>query len=171
MDRIAFTRALGHLFEHSPWVAEGAWARRPFASADALHRELCLVMRSAPHERQLDLIRAHPDLAGRIAQQNLLTADSKLEQSTAGLDCLGDDELREFQNRNDAYRDRFGFPFIVCARSSNKGAILDAMRERLNNTPGQEFDTALLEIEKIARLRLDAVIRSAAPAMQPHGTA
>jgi len=158
LDRVAFTQALGHLFEHSPWVAEAAWNRRPFRGAAQLHAELCAAMHAAPYERQLDLIRAHPDLAGRLAQQSQLTADSQREQSSAGLHRLSPEEMGEFQRRNDAYRERFGFPFIICARLSHKAAILDAMRERLNNTPGQEFDTALTEIEKIARLRLEAVL-------------
>src|SRR3954465_4271036 len=94
-DRPAFTAALGHLFEHSPWVAEETWAKRPFASAEALHVALCATMRGAPRDRQLALIRAHPDLAGRLAQQKKLTSESTREQASAGLDQLTDAELAE----------------------------------------------------------------------------
>lgn len=160
LDRIAFTRELGHLFEHSPWVAEETWNRRPFRDAAHLHTELCATMQAADRQRQLALIRAHPDLAGRLAQQRQLTRESTREQASAGLNALGDDELTAFQQLNAAYRARFGFPFIICARLNAKDAILAAMRARMGNSPEQEFRTALAEIEKIARLRLEDVLKS-----------
>lgn len=153
-DRAAFTAALGHLFEHSPWVAEETWAKRPFASPEALHAALCATMRAAPADRQLALIRAHPDLAGRLARQKQLTAESTREQASAGLDRLTDAELAEFTRNNDAYREKFAFPFIICARLNAKASILAAMAARLPNPPAVEFTTALGEIEKIAWLRL-----------------
>ncbi|MEN9401866.1 MAG: Uric acid degradation bifunctional protein PucL [Verrucomicrobiota bacterium] len=160
-DRDTFTAALGHLFEHSPWVAEETWSRRPFASAEALHAALCTTMRAAPQDRQLALIRAHPDLAGRLAQQKKLTAESTREQASAGLDQLTDAELAAFTRQNDAYKAKFGFPFIICARLNAKSAILDAMQARSTNPPDTEFATALGEIEKIARLRLLDVLGTA----------
>lgn len=153
-DRAAFTAALGHLFEHSPWVAEETWTKRPFASAEVLHAALCATMRAAPADRQLALIRAHPDLAGRLAQQKKLTAESTREQASAGLDQLTDAELAEFTRNNDSYKAKFGFPFIICARLNAKASILAAMTARLPNPPAVEFSTALGEIEKIAWLRL-----------------
>ncbi len=153
-DRSAFVASLGHLFEHSPWVAEETWAQRPFASAEALHAALCATMQAAPVERQLALIRAHPDLAGRLAQQKKLTAESTREQASAGLDQLTDAELTAFTRQNVAYQAKFGFPFIICARLNAKSAILTAMQARSGNPPDTEFTTALGEIEKIARLRL-----------------
>jgi 2-oxo-4-hydroxy-4-carboxy-5-ureidoimidazoline decarboxylase len=157
-DHAAFVAALGHLFEHSPWVAEEIWPLRPFASREALHAALCATMRGATRERQLALIRAHPDLAGRLAQQKKLTAESTREQASAGLDQLTDAELADFTRRNDLYKARFGFPFIICARLNAKSAILTAMRARVDQAPEAEFATALGEIEKIAWLRLqDAV--------------
>ncbi len=159
LPQAAFTAALGHLFEHSPWVAEETWARRPFRDASHLHAELCASMRAAPRARQLALIRAHPDLAGRLAQQRQLTAESTREQASAGLGALGADELTEFQRLNDAYRARFDFPFIICARLNAKEAIVAAMRARTQNPPEEEFATALGEIEKIARLRLDDLLK------------
>lgn len=157
-DATAFTAALGHLFEHSPWVAAETWNRRPFRNAAHLHAELCATMQAATRERQRALISAHPDLAGRLAQQNQLTADSTREQASAGLSQLTAEELAHFQALNTAYRQRFGFPFIICARLNQKTAIVAAMQSRLDNSAGQEFATALGEIEKIARLRLDDVL-------------
>src|SRR4051812_1227921 len=159
-DRAAFTAALGHLFEHSPWVAEETWSQRPFASAEALHAALCATMRAADRERQITLIRAHPDLAGRLAQQKKLTADSTREQASAGLDQLTDAELAEFTKNNDAYKSRFGFPFIICARLNAKATILAAMQARVNHAPDIEFATALGEIEKIAWLRLTDLLKA-----------
>jgi len=159
-DRAAFAAALGHLFEHSPWVADETWPRRPFRDAAHLHAELCATMRAASRDRQLALIRAHPDLAGRLAQQNKLTAESTREQASAGLHALSEMELADFQRLNAAYVARFGFPFVICARLSHKAAILAAMQSRLANSPDAEFATALGEIEKIARLRLDDLLQT-----------
>jgi 2-oxo-4-hydroxy-4-carboxy-5-ureidoimidazoline decarboxylase len=158
-DRAAFTAALGHLFEHSPWVAEETWLRRPFREASQLHAELCRTMRQASVERQLALIQAHPDLAGRLALAGKLTAESTREQASAGLTELGAAELAGFQQMNDAYRARFGFPFIICARLNARSAILAAMQARLTNTPEQEHAAALAEIEKIAWLRLQDALK------------
>lgn len=157
-DRAEFTAALGHVFEHSLWVAEETWPKRPFRDVAHLHVELGATMRRAARERQLALIQAHPDLAGRLAQQNKLTAESTKEQVSAGLSGMPATELAEFQRLNDAYRARFGFPFIVCARLTNKAAILMAMQTRMGHTAEVEFQTALGEIEKIARLRLDDLL-------------
>lgn len=159
-ERPAFTTSLGHLFEHSPWVAEQAWPRRPFRDAAHLHAELCAIMRAAPPERQLALIRAHPDLAGRLARQRQLTAESTKEQASAGLDQLTDAELAEFTRNNDAYQAKFGFPFIICARLNAKAAILTAMQSRLKNPAAVEHTAALAEIEKIAWLRLQDVLEN-----------
>lgn len=162
LDRAAFVAKLGHLFEHSPWVAEETWPKRPFRDATHLHVELCAVMRAAPRDRQLALLRAHPDLAGRLAQQNRLTAESTREQASAGLNQLTEAEFVAFRKNNAAYVARFGFPFIICARLTNKAAILDAMQSRVSNPPNTEFRTALGEIEKIARLRLGDVLEKTA---------
>lgn len=158
LDRRAFTAALGHLFEHSPWVAEETWPRSPFSDASVLHAALCATMRGADCSRQLALIKAHPDLAGRLAQQNQLTAESAKEQASAGLNRLSPEEIILFQRLNDDYRARFGFPFIICARLTAREAILVAMESRLTNSPEREFQTALGEIEKIARLRLNDLL-------------
>lgn len=159
LEREPFTAALGHLFEHSPWVAEETWPRRPFRDAAQLHAELCTTMQSASPARQLALIRAHPDLAGRLAQQHQLTAESTREQASAGLDRLSAVELAHFQALNTAYRARFGFPFIICARLNARSAILAAMETRLTHAAAEEHAAALGEIEKIAWLRLQDVLK------------
>jgi 2-oxo-4-hydroxy-4-carboxy-5-ureidoimidazoline decarboxylase len=153
-----FVGAIGHLFEHSPWVAEETYDKRPFTSLDELHRSLCETMLSASAEKQMALIRAHPDLAGRLAKAGQLTADSTKEQSAAGLDKLTESEGAEIQRLNDAYKARFGFPFIICARLNAKDTILAAMRSRVGSSLESEHSTALAEITKIARLRLNEAV-------------
>jgi OHCU decarboxylase len=155
LDRDAFVASLGGVFEHSPWVAEAAWERRPFATVDDLHAAMCAAVEEAPRERQLALIRAHPDLAGKAAIEGTLTADSRREQSSAGLDRLTPEEHAAFTELNGAYRERFGFPFVICVREHDKQSILAAARERLGHDPDEEVRTALAEIAKIARLRLE----------------
>ena len=154
LDREAFVAAIGHAFERSPWIAEETYGRRPFGSVEALHAALCATLRSAPRERQLELIRAHPDLAGRLARAADLTAESRQEQASAGLDEMSAAEGEELSRLNRAYRERFGFPFVICARLNDRGAILAALRQRLENGPEAEVGAALSEIEKIAGLRL-----------------
>ncbi len=153
-DAAGFVAALGHLFEHSPWVAADTWADRPFRDADHLHAALVARMQTAPRARRLALIRAHPDLAGRLARQRRLTADSEREQASAGLDRLTDAELADFVRLNATYTERFGFPFVICARLNAKDAILGAMQRRITNDAEVEFASALTEIARIARLRL-----------------
>jgi OHCU decarboxylase len=158
-DQEAFIAAIGFVFERSPWIAAQAWSSHPFASLDALHRAMCDVVLGAPRVAQLDLIRAHPDLAGKAAIAGALTAESRQEQSSVGLDRLSAEEFAIFTTLNTAYREWFGFPFIICVREHTKESILAAFRIRLLHTPEEEIATALAEIAKIARLRLaDTVI-------------
>jgi len=158
-DRAAFVAAVGFAFEDSPWIAGAAWERRPFADAAALHAALWAVVANAPEDRQIALIAAHPDLAGRVAREGRLTASSRGEQAAAGLDRLSADEIARFDAANAAYRARFGFPFVICAREQDQASILAALERRAGNERTTEIATALAEIAKIARLRLeDAVI-------------
>jgi OHCU decarboxylase len=152
--RDQFVAVCGPLFEHSPWIAERTWQRRPFAALDALHAALCETMYGARSDEQLKLIASHPDLVGRLAREGQLTKESTTEQSSAGLSRLSDDEIAAFDRYNAAYRERFGFPFVICARENKKDAILAAFPVRLKNSREQEITTALGEIAKIARLRL-----------------
>jgi 2-oxo-4-hydroxy-4-carboxy-5-ureidoimidazoline decarboxylase len=154
-DRDAFVARYGPLFEHSPWVAEAAWDEGPFADDDALLAAMVGAVARAPRERRLALIRAHPDLAGRAAIAGELTADSAREQAAAGLDRLTPEEYARFTTTNAAYRERHGFPFVICAREHDKASILGAAAERFDNDTETEVDVALGEIAKIARLRLE----------------
>jgi OHCU decarboxylase len=154
MDEEAFVDSLGALFEHSPWVARGAWRARPFGGIDELHAALQSAMRSAPPDQQVELIRAHPELAGRQARAGELTEASTREQSGAGLDRLSAAEVSDLEALNRAYRERFGLPLIVCVREHTPQSILVWGRERLERGRDAEIDTALGEIAKIARLRL-----------------
>jgi OHCU decarboxylase len=157
-DLPRFLEVCGPLYEHSPWVAERAFARRPFASLESLHAALVQAVADAAADEQLALIRAHPDLVGRLAREGRLTAASTGEQAAAGLDALSVSEVDAFERFNREYRDRFGFPFVICARENRKDAILAAFPVRLGHTAEQERATALAEIGKIGRLRLfDAV--------------
>lgn len=149
-----FVARLHALFEHSPWVVQRAAARRPFAD---LHAGLLQVLHAASADERLALIRAHPELAGKAAIDGSLTAASAAEQAQVGLDRLTAEEFARFHALNAAYRARFDFPFIVCVRLTDKAGILAAMQARLANTPDAEIATALDEIGKIVRLRLEAL--------------
>jgi OHCU decarboxylase len=155
LDRATFVKRFGPLFEHSPWVAEAAWRDRPFGSREELHEALVAAMYAAPRERKLALIRAHPDLAGKAAIEGTLTERSRREQASAGLDRLTPDEFDAFTRTNAAYRERFGFPLVICVREHTKESILRVAAERLRNTEDEEMRAALEEIAKIARLRLE----------------
>ncbi len=149
-----FVRLVGPVFEHSPWIAEAAWSMRPFANVEALHSVMCDIVRAAGEEKQLALICAHPDLVGKLALAGQLTKESTGEQASAGLDQLSPEEVALFQSNNAAYKAKFGFPFIICARLNKKEAILNGFKVRLQNSREQEIQAALGEIFKIAELRL-----------------
>ncbi len=158
MDHRAFVGVCGPLYEHSPWIAERAWAAKPFASLSDLQAKLAAVVAQSSEQEQLSLIRAHPDLVGRLAREGRLTRESSSEQLAAGLDVLIPEEVAVFEANNAAYREKFGFPFVICARENRKDAILTAFTRRLRHSREQEIAASLDEIHKIARLRLaDAV--------------
>ena len=167
-DRAGFIAAVGDIFEHSPWIAEQAAAARPFPTLADLFAAMQTVVREVGAKRQLELIKAHPDLAGKAARAGALTADSTAEQTSAGLDRLGEEDYARFNRLNDAYRSRFGIPFIVCVRRHTKGSILRQFELRLMNDANAEREAALTEIFRIVALRLDQ--RIAAPDRLPvHG--
>lgn len=154
----AFCGAVGETFELAPWVAEAAWAKRPFASVTALHEAMMGAVRSAPRERQLDFLRGHPDLAGKAARAGAITDDSKREQSSVGLDSLNDADFARFHRLNDAYQAKFGFPFIVCVRRHTRDSILTQFERRLGHDAATEFSAALMEVFYITRLRIAAKV-------------
>jgi len=150
----AFVARYGSVVEHSPWVVERAAARRPFPDvADAI----MAVLGEATPEERLSVIRAHPELAGRAAIAGTLTAESQSEQASAGLDRMTREEFERFDALNAAYRERFGFPFVICVRRTDRAGILRAMAERLEHDRETEVATALEEIGDIVRLRLETL--------------
>jgi 2-oxo-4-hydroxy-4-carboxy-5-ureidoimidazoline decarboxylase len=158
MSAADFCAHLGNVYEHAPWIAVAAAARRPFATIAALYAAMRAAMRQASTAERLALARGHPDLAGKAARAGALTTDSTGEQASAGLDRLDEAELAAFHRLNDAYRAKFGFPFIICVRRHTKDSILASFAKRLAHAPEAELRTALEEIDRIAALRLDALV-------------
>ena len=153
-----FVKIVGSVFENSPWIATVTWAKKPFTSLENLLAQLCATVNDSGETKQLELIRAHPDLVGKLALAGALTRESTGEQASAGLDKLSPAEILRFQNHNAAYQNKFGFPFVICARRNKQAAILAGFDQRLKNSREQEIQTALAEIYKIAELRLRDLI-------------
>lgn len=159
MDKDTFVASFGEIYEHSPWVAELAWERgleEKHDQPDELARLMGEVLSSASPERQLEVVRAHPDLAGKAAVAGTLTDDSTREQAGAGLDQCTAEEMARFERLNNAYKERFEFPFVMAVKGSNRHIILDAFETRLKNDPVQERHTVIEQINRIAQFRLEA---------------
>ncbi|WP_043310509.1 2-oxo-4-hydroxy-4-carboxy-5-ureidoimidazoline decarboxylase [Pseudomonas sp. ML96] len=157
LNREAFVATFADIYEHSPWVAEKAYDLGLDATVDdidGLHQRMADILLSASRDQQLALINAHPDLAGKAAIRGELTASSTSEQAGAGIHECTAEEFARFTELNDAYKAKFGFPFIKAVKGSNRHQILAAFEERIHNSPEQEFATALAEINKIALFRL-----------------
>ncbi|WP_423871753.1 2-oxo-4-hydroxy-4-carboxy-5-ureidoimidazoline decarboxylase [Bradyrhizobium sp.] len=155
-----FVAALANIFEYSPWVAEQAFAARPFAGVNALFAAMKTAVERAPEGLRLALIKSHPDLADKTQRAAGLTAESSAEQNSVGLDRLSDAEYEAFERVNNAYRSKFGFPYIVCVRRHTKDSILSNFEQRLPNDVATETATSLAEICRIAALRLDQLVIS-----------
>ncbi len=158
MPRNAFEAALSGIFEHSPWVAEQAAAVRPFSSVDALYAAMRAIVADSGDARQLALVNAHPELAGKAAVQGELTAESTREQSGAGLAQCTQEEFDKLQRLNAAYREKFGFPFILAVRGYDRAGIIANFEARVNHTREEELRTSLEQIYRIARFRLDDLV-------------
>jgi OHCU decarboxylase len=157
MERERFVSEFGGIFEHSPWIAEGAFDLEKGATYDGaigVHSLLARVFRSASDEQRLGVLRAHPDLAGKLAAANRLTADSTAEQASVGLDALTDDERSQLTQMNTDYTAKFGFPFIIAVRDNTKASIIEAFERRIGNDRETEFSEACRQVERIAELRL-----------------
>src|ERR1700753_473028 len=155
-----FVRALANIFEHSPWIAEQAAAARPFAGVKQLFDAMKATVERAAPERRLALIKAHPDLASKTQRAAGLTAESNAEQNSAGLDRLSDAEYPAVERVNNAYRSKFGFPYIVCVRRQPRDSILRDFERRLPNDAATEIKASIAEICRIAALRLDQLVIS-----------
>ena len=157
MDKATFVAEFGGIFEHSPWIAEDAHALELGPAHDCsagVHNALARIFRTASEARRLGVLQAHPDLAGKLAAAQRLTAESTAEQASVGLDALTDEERSTFTALNDAYTQKFGFPFIIAVRDNTKGSIMSAFQRRINNDRDIEFAEACRQVERIAELRL-----------------
>jgi OHCU decarboxylase len=157
LDRTQFVALYGHVYEHSPWIIEAVWSAGlgpEHDTVEGLHQALTEIVEAAPRDRQLKLLCAHPDLAGRLAVRGELTAESTAEQASAGLDKCSPEEFERFTQLNDAYKRHFPFPFIMAVKGRSRGEILKAFERRIGNGEDAEFRTALAEVHKIALLRL-----------------
>jgi 2-oxo-4-hydroxy-4-carboxy-5-ureidoimidazoline decarboxylase len=155
-----FVAALANIFEHSPWIAERAASARPFAGVRQLFAAMKLAVDRAPSELRLALIRAHPDLADKTQRAAGLTAESSAEQNSVGLDRLSDAEYEAFERVNNAYRSKFGFPYVVCVRRHTRDSILRDFERRLPNNANTEMQESIDEICRIAALRIDQLVAS-----------
>ena len=160
MPQAEFVARFGGIYEHSPWIAERLWAEGISTTHDhaaGLHTALAAILDVASRDEKLALIRAHPDLAGKAAVRGELTEASTSEQAGAGLDQCTAEEFDRFQALNGAYKEKFGFPFILAVKGKDRHDILQAFETRIANDPETEFATALAEINQIALLRLRAL--------------
>ncbi len=153
-----FVAAFGSTFEHSPWVAEGAWRARPFASIDALHGAMVGMVRSAPRDRQIAFLCGHPELAGKEAEAGTMTTESIGEQASAGLNSLSKAEIGELRELNARYLERHGFPFIIAVPHYSKSEIFNQLRDRIERDSDTELHEALAQIGSITRLRVQAKV-------------
>ncbi|MEM7600337.1 MAG: 2-oxo-4-hydroxy-4-carboxy-5-ureidoimidazoline decarboxylase [Verrucomicrobiota bacterium] len=159
LGEVDFVKLLESIYENSAWVAAAAATRRPFANAETLRAALQSVVDEAGEEAQRKLIGEHPDLAGRLARAGELTEASTQEQGRLGLDQLNDEEYKTFDRLNEAYQERFQFPFVICVGLvKDRKEVLDAFHQRIEQTPEEEHQTAIREIHKIARIRLRGLI-------------
>lgn len=166
MTRESFVARFGGVFEHSAWIAERAWDQGLVAGplkAEAVHSALCTVFRAASHEERLGVLQAHPDLAGRLAMSDALTAESKSEQAGAGLDQLSPEEHARFTALNERYMSDFGFPFIIAVKGHTKATILSAFETRVANSVDEEFEVACAQVERIAGFRIADLLPEAGP--------
>lgn len=157
MDRNTFVSEFGGIFEHSPWIAAGAHALELGPTHDTalgVHQALARIFRSAPEDKRLGVLTAHPDLAGKLAEAKRLTAESTAEQASVGLNELTDHERQTLTDLNDAYTTKFGFPFIIAVRDNTKASIMEAFQRRVDNERDAEFAEACRQVERIAELRL-----------------
>ena len=161
MDQATFVEIFGGIFENSPWVAEQAWAKRPFESIDDLHQKMFDVVANAPREKQIEFLNQHPELAGKEAQAGTMTQNSVAEQASAGLNALSPEEMERLAKGNAAYKEKFGFPFMIFVRGHTKEGIFFYLDRRLQNEPDEELKNALTQVYGITRGRIQRVVEGA----------
>ena len=156
LSRSEFIEIFANIFEKTKWIAEKLYNQKPFDDFKDLCSKMLGIFETAGKETQLKILRAHPDLADKITV-NLLTSNSRIEQSNAGLDQCSEEEFNEFKNLNKSYRQKYGFPFVIAVKGKNKMEILSEFRKRILNSVDEEFDEAIIQIGKIANLRLNEI--------------
>ena len=156
LSRNEFVETFTNIFEKTTWIAEKLYNQKPFDSFENLRSKMLEIFETASKETQLKILKAHPDLADKVTV-NLLTTNSRTEQSNAGLDQCSEEEFNEFKNLNKAYKQRYGFPFIIAVKGKNKIEILNEFKKRISNSVDNEFNGALLQVSKIANLRLNEI--------------
>ena len=157
-DSVRFVELLNGVFEHSSWVAERAYLLRPFSSRSNLYEAMVNIVRRASPAQRIELLNRYPELAGKLAASVSLTSTSQREQANAGLNHCSADELDRIDELNQAYRSKFAFPFIIAVNGLHRSKIIAAMEQRLKGEVETEIAIALSEVEKIASIRLNALI-------------
>ena len=161
LSKTEFLNLFGCVFEKSNWIAEDLYLsgiKNEYNNADGLHNSMVRIFRSSSHDKKLNVLLAHPDLAGKLAQRGELTIESTNEQKSAGLDQLTPDEFAEFKYLNTTYMNKYGFPFIIAVKGLTKIKILSQFKKRVNNSKTAEFNEACLQVEKIAYIRIRDII-------------
>ena len=156
LSRSEFVEIFANIFEKTKWIAEKLYNQKPFDDFKDLCSKMLGIFETASKETQLKILGAHPDLAGKVTI-NLLTSNSRSEQSNAGLDQCSEEEFNEFQNLNKSYRQKYGFPFVIAVKGKNKIEILSEFRKRILNSVDEEFNEAIIQVGKIANLRLNEI--------------
>ena len=158
LPKSEFIKVFSNIFENSIWISEELYKLKPFDSFDDLSTKIMDIFENATKEKQIEILRAHPDLANKT-RIGSLTADSKKEQSSAGLDKCTKEEFNEFKNLNFKYKKRFRFPFIIAVKDKSKLEILSSFRKRISCDISIEFEEAKKQVKKIANLRLNEIYK------------
>jgi len=156
LSRSEFVEIFANIFEKTKWIAEKLYNQKPFNNFKDLCSKMLGIFETAGKETQLKILEAHPDLADKVTV-NLLTSNSRSEQSNAGLDQCSEEEFNEFKNLNKSYRQKYGFPFVIAVKGKNKMEILSEFRKRILNSVDEEFNEAIIQVGKIANLRLNEI--------------
>jgi len=156
LSRSEFVEIFANIFEKTKWIAEKLYNQKPFNNFKDLCSKMLGIFETAGKETQLKILEAHPDLADKVTV-NLLTSNSRSEQSNAGLDQCSEEEFNEFKNLNKSYRQKYGFPFVITVKGKNKIEILSEFRKRILNSVDEEFNEAIIQVGKIANLRLNEI--------------
>lgn len=154
-----FTDALAEIYEHSSWIPNLAWSRRPFSDVNHLHQTMLDIVTRTTIDKKMKLLCAHPQLAGKEAKTGKLTDSSTDEQSSANLNSLSKDEMNEINQLNEKYLSKHGFPFIIAVKNHDKDGIFNQLRERVSNRPDIEFQEAIDQVGMIAQIRLNTILK------------